>query len=115
MWGTGRYSFLPRGAVGRSCVGLGGMSNHDTEKDRFAELLTEHQDRIFRFVYASVRNLADAEGLFPHVALVLWQRFEEFVPGTNFEDWATALAELTIEEMPAAQRQTGETTVTISQ
>jgi RNA polymerase sigma-70 factor (ECF subfamily) len=51
-----------------------------------------HQDRIYSYIVALVPNRADADDLFQEVGLVLWRKFEEFTPGTQFQAWACRIA-----------------------
>jgi RNA polymerase sigma-70 factor (ECF subfamily) len=82
-------------------------SDRQTASDRhsrFIELLTTHQSRIFSFLYAHVLNLADAEDLFQQVAMVLWGKFDQFQPGTDFGAWAIRVADLTIKNFLRGKR-----------
>lgn len=71
---------------------------------RFVELLTTHQSRIFTFLYAHVLNMADAEDLYQQVTLVLWEKFDQFIPGTDFGAWAIRVADLTIKNFLRGKR-----------
>lgn len=73
-------------------------------QSRFIDLLTAHQSRIFTFLYAHVLNMADAEDLYQQVALVLWGKFDQFVPGTDFGAWAIRVADLTIKNFLRGKR-----------
>jgi RNA polymerase sigma-70 factor, ECF subfamily len=60
--------------------------------DRFVELLTEHRGPLFGYIYALVRRLHDAEDLYQDTAMVMWGKFHEYQPGTNFVAWACTIA-----------------------
>jgi RNA polymerase sigma-70 factor (ECF subfamily) len=78
---------------------------HDRDRrGRYIELLATHQGRIFTFLYAHVLNMADAEDLYQQVALVLWEKFDQFVPGTDFGAWAIRVADLTIKNFLRGKR-----------
>lgn len=47
---------------------------------------------LYYAVLSIVGNRTDADDIMQEVCIVLWQRFEEFEPGTNFRKWATAFA-----------------------
>jgi RNA polymerase sigma-70 factor, ECF subfamily len=60
--------------------------------DEFVELLSQHRSQVFGYIYALLRNLNDAEDVYQETALVLWRKFDEYVPGTHFVRWACAVA-----------------------
>lgn len=60
--------------------------------DRFIELLNAHRSQLLGYLFCLVRNMADAEDLFQQVSMTLWDKFDEFAPGTNFAAWATTIA-----------------------
>ncbi len=65
------------------------------ENDRqnlFTELITRHQTELYGYIYAIVRNWADASDLYQSVCLVLWDKFDSFRPGSNFFAWARQIA-----------------------
>ncbi len=65
----------------------------DTNRDdELVCLLTNHKRQIFGFIFALVHSIADAEDVFQQTCLVLWEKFDEFKPGTNFVAWATSIA-----------------------
>lgn len=72
--------------------------------NRFIEELSAHQSRVFSFLYAHVLNMADAEDLYQQVALVLWEKFDQFVPGTDFGAWSIRVADLTIKNFLRGKR-----------
>src|SRR3990172_8659296 len=80
------------------------MADGSDRHSRFIELLSDHQGRLFTFLYAHVLNMADAEDLYQQVAMVLWQKFDQFVPGTEFGSWAIRVADLTIKNFLRGKR-----------
>jgi RNA polymerase sigma-70 factor (ECF subfamily) len=62
----------------------------------FVELLTLHQRTLYGFLYTLVPNPADAEDLLQQTSLILWQKFGEFKPGSNFLSWACQIAHFTV-------------------
>lgn len=71
---------------------------------RFAELLRESHRDLFVFIYSLVQNRADAEDVYQQTTLVLWSKFSEFTPGTNFAAWATRVAHLTARHFIRSRR-----------
>jgi len=63
--------------------------------DRHADFLrrfTSAQPALRRFVLGHVRDFHRAEDVLQEVAVVLWDRFPEFVAGESFERWAFGVA-----------------------
>jgi RNA polymerase sigma-70 factor (ECF subfamily) len=58
----------------------------------FATLLRENRSRVFGYLLALVHNLSDAEDLYQQTALVLWEKFSRYEPGSDFGTWATSVA-----------------------
>jgi RNA polymerase sigma-70 factor, ECF subfamily len=80
------------------------MADAKDQQGQYIELLTTHQNRLFTFLYAHVLNMADAEDLYQQVALVLWEKFEQFIPGTDFGAWSIRVADLTIKNFLRGKR-----------
>lgn len=70
----------------------------------FAELLRESHRDLFVFIYSLVQNRADAEDVYQQTTMVLWSKFAEFKPGTNFAAWATRVAHLTARHFIRSRR-----------
>lgn len=60
----------------------------------FAGHLRQHRSRLFAYVHALVRNLADADDVFQQTALALWRRFDTYDPERSFLNWALGVARL---------------------
>lgn len=54
----------------------------------FVRLLTSHEVRLRAFVLSMIPNFADAEDILQQANVVLWERFDQFQPGTSFMSWA---------------------------
>lgn len=55
-------------------------------------LITQHQRRIFSYIYALVPDRHAAEDLLQETNLVICQKFSDFRPGTDFVAWACQIA-----------------------
>ena len=55
-------------------------------------LMTQHQRRIFAYIYTLVPDRHDAEDLLQETSLVICEKFSEFAPGTDFVAWACQIA-----------------------
>lgn len=66
------------------------------EQAGFLPLFLQHQASLFAFILANGIHPADADDVLQNVATVLWQRFADFEPGTDFRAWAYAVTRLEI-------------------
>src|SRR5712671_3079750 len=67
--------------------------NSETEsRKRLMMLMTQHQRRIFGYIYTLVPNRHDAEDLLQETSLVICEKFDEFQAGTDFVAWACQIA-----------------------
>lgn len=61
--------------------------------EEFVGLVRLYTSQILAYTNALLLNWNDAEDLFQETCLVLWQKFDEFKPGTNFLAWALRIAD----------------------
>ncbi len=61
----------------------------------FVGLLLQHQRRIHAYIATMLTNWADADEVLQESSIVLWQKFGEFQPGTDFAAWAFRTAYFT--------------------
>jgi RNA polymerase sigma-70 factor, ECF subfamily len=62
----------------------------------FVELLTQHQRKLYGFIYTLVPNASDADDLLQETNIVLWNKNLEYKLGTNFLTWACRVAFLKV-------------------
>jgi len=55
-------------------------------------LMTQHQRRIFGYIYTLVPFRHDAEDILQETSLVICEKFDQFKPGTDFAAWACQIA-----------------------
>ncbi|HVR83566.1 MAG TPA: sigma-70 family RNA polymerase sigma factor [Planctomycetota bacterium] len=67
----------------------------------FVKLLMEHRAMLHSFIYAVTRDPHVTEDVLQEVSVVLWSKFSEFDPGTNFGAWSRSVA---YREILAARR-----------
>jgi len=60
--------------------------------EQFIQLLLAHEARLYAFIISLLRNPVQAEDILQETYLVLFRRFKEFRPGTNFYAWACRIA-----------------------
>jgi RNA polymerase sigma-70 factor (ECF subfamily) len=58
----------------------------------FTRLLLQNQKRIYGLIMSLVPNGPDADDIMQDACAVMWQKFDEFEPGTNFPAWALRIA-----------------------
>jgi RNA polymerase sigma-70 factor, ECF subfamily len=64
--------------------------------EEFVQLLTRDQRRVFLYILSLLPNWTEAEEILQNTNLVLWRRFDDFVPGTSFYRWACGVAHLEV-------------------
>lgn len=64
----------------------------DLDREEFARLFSRNARRIYGFIMTLVFNHHDAEEVFQNTNVVLWNKFAEFQPGSNFFAWASRIA-----------------------
>ncbi|WP_145265296.1 sigma-70 family RNA polymerase sigma factor [Calycomorphotria hydatis] len=67
-------------------------NNGDPRKQTFLRLFEESMDELRSYIGTLVIHVADADDVFQELCLTLWDRFDEFEPGTNFLAWARTVA-----------------------
>ncbi|MBN2022101.1 MAG: sigma-70 family RNA polymerase sigma factor [Pirellulales bacterium] len=58
----------------------------------FVRLWTLHGRRLWAYLLALTSNDADADEIYQDVGVTLWEKFDQFTPGTSFEAWARRVA-----------------------
>lgn len=70
-------------------------SDADLPPDRASQLMrlmTEHQRRIFGYIYTLVPDRHDAQDILQETSVVICEKFDQFKPGTDFAAWACQIA-----------------------
>lgn len=62
------------------------------KEDAFMRLFLQSERRILGFILALVPQLPDAEDILQESCSVMWRKFEQFEPGTDFAAWGIAIA-----------------------
>jgi RNA polymerase sigma-70 factor, ECF subfamily len=69
------------------------LGHRDSDRSEFfAELLMQHQQELYGFIYTLVPNPPDAEDLLQQTSLILWQKFGKFDRSKSFPAWACGIA-----------------------
>ncbi len=64
--------------------------------EQFVRLFAANERRIYTFILALLPNRENAEDVFQNTSVVLWRKFEEFQPGTDFLAWTFRVARLEV-------------------
>ena len=68
------------------------MSASPSHVEEFLELCTPHQRRLYTYIVLMVGDTTAAHDILQDTNLVLWQKFDQFQPGTNFFAFAKEVA-----------------------
>jgi len=80
------------------------MIDSDKRTDEFVRLFTGSARWVFSYILTLVHVKADAEEIFQETNATLWQKFDEFVPGTSFRNWAAQVAHYKVLQYRQRQR-----------
>jgi RNA polymerase sigma-70 factor (ECF subfamily) len=64
----------------------------ELDREEFARVFSRNARRIYGFIMTLVFNHHDAEEVFQNTNVVLWNKFADFQPGSNFFAWASKIA-----------------------
>ena len=70
--------------------------------EEFMRLFGQHQRRVYVYLLSLLGNATDAEEAMGQTSYLLWKKFGEFRPGSNFGAWANRVAYL--EALKSRQR-----------
>lgn len=70
----------------------GGREPEGLDHEEFARLFSRHARPIYAFIMTLVFSHHDAEEVFQNTSVVLWDKFKDFRPGSNFFAWASRIA-----------------------
>jgi RNA polymerase sigma-70 factor, ECF subfamily len=63
----------------------------------FVRLFSRHEARMHAYILTMAPNLADAADILQETSSVMWRKFDQFQPGTNFFAWACQIARLEVQ------------------
>ncbi len=66
------------------------------EVQQFLRLYLKHQKSIFGYIVSMLPNWAEADDILQETTEIMWRKFADFEPGTNFSAWATKIARLQV-------------------
>jgi RNA polymerase sigma-70 factor (ECF subfamily) len=65
--------------------------DQDKRTLEFLKLFVRHQQEIYAYILTLVPHVHDADDLFQDGMIVMWQKFDQFQPGTNFAAWGVQI------------------------
>jgi RNA polymerase sigma-70 factor (ECF subfamily) len=74
------------------------------DKELFLKNFLKHNKLLFGFIVAMVPNHTDAEDILQETAIILWNKFDAYEPGTNFYAWAKQVAKNKVYEYYKTQK-----------
>ncbi|MEX2308380.1 MAG: sigma-70 family RNA polymerase sigma factor [Pirellulales bacterium] len=72
------------------------LAAHRSEE--FVHLWSAHRAPLYSFIFSMLPDHLEAEEVFQRVSVVLWSKFDDFQPGTNFWRWAARVAQLEVQD-----------------
>jgi RNA polymerase sigma-70 factor, ECF subfamily len=78
--------------------------NRDDQTRQFLALWTESARRIFAFILTVLPNWNDAEDLLQDTSALLWERFDQYRPGSDFVAWGCRVAYLKVLEFRRSRK-----------
>ena len=65
--------------------------DQDKRTLEFLKLFVRHQQEIYAYILTLVPHVHDADDLFQDGMTVMWRKFDQFQPGTNFAAWGVQI------------------------
>lgn len=78
-------------AINHSAAAAAGGPGED-----FIRLFTQSQRALYLYIIPLVGNAADAEEVLQETNVVIWSKWRQFQPGSNFVAWGRAIARLEV-------------------
>ena len=72
------------------------IDHSDNESSRFGHFIrcmSQNQKQIHAYILMMVHDYHNAEDLMQETAIILWQKFDDCVPGTSFAAWGIQVAQ----------------------
>lgn len=68
------------------------MSEKQEKLDLFVRLLSRYQGQIYSYILSVVGNYSDSDDILQETSSKLWDKFEQYEPGTDFLKWSLSVA-----------------------
>lgn len=70
--------------------------DRDNQTETFVRLFAQSQYEIHSYVLTLLHNWADADDVMQATSIVLWRKFDQYQPGTDFVAWACRIAKFEV-------------------
>lgn len=67
-----------------------------SQTEQFLHLLLPNEKRIFAFILSLIPRRCDADDILQDTITVMWRKFSEYQPGTDFVAWGVTIAKYRI-------------------
>ena len=74
--------------------------------EEFLQIYSLNQNRIYAYILSLVPNGADADDIAQETTTVMWRKFDQFEPGTDFVAWGMAIARYQVLEYRKKNKKT---------
>ncbi len=64
----------------------------NTQPEMFLKLLLSNETRIYSYILTLVPNYTNADEIMQETSGIMWRKFHDFKPGTNFVSWGIRIA-----------------------
>ena len=71
------------------------MPTSNDDESKFITLFVQHQSSVRSFITTIVPVGVDADEILQDASLTMWRKFDQFVEGTSFRNWAFQIAKFT--------------------
>jgi RNA polymerase sigma-70 factor (ECF subfamily) len=72
------------------------QEKEDSQSQYFIQLFLKSQRRLYGYVMAVIHNPVEADDIVQEAASLMWKKFDEYKPGTDFTAWAISVARFKI-------------------
>lgn len=72
--------------------------------DEFIAEFARNSRRVYCYIRSLVPNRSDADDVYQAASLVMWRKFADFTPGTNFFTWGCQIAFYEIQKLRDARK-----------
>lgn len=71
--------------------------------EQFVQLLARHRSELYRFIFTLVPDKVESDDILQQTSVVLWRKFADFDPQTDFVRWATRVAHFEVRDFRKRQ------------
>jgi RNA polymerase sigma-70 factor (ECF subfamily) len=75
--------------------------------DEVLELFAQYQRSLYLYIHSLLTNPADADEALQETNIVVWRKFEQFQPGSDFRAWVFRIAFFEVRKLCERRRRQG--------